>query len=47
MEEYTNDDLLLMARLSPCILDAMHFLLENDIFKMNKKEEDIYGKVHS
>lgn len=36
MDDYTNDDLLLTARLSPCILGAMKFLVENDISRVDK-----------
>ncbi len=46
MEEYTNEDLIMLARFSPSLMEAIDFLVENGIFKMNKKEEDIYEKVH-
>lgn len=38
MDDYTNDNLLLMARLSPCIFDAMKFLVDNDI---SGREKDV------
>lgn len=37
MEEYTNEDLIMLARFSPCIMDAMKFLVENDIYGRDKK----------
>lgn len=47
MEKYSNDYLIMLAQFSPSLMEALEFLVENGIFKMDQKEEDIYGKVHS